>query len=91
MLKKRLKRLLSKEKEKSKILQKMLDLKNSDLINLKRELINIKIADEEKNTKLVEIQREICKQNYNSSKNLENKILSILKNENTSLNSNLFN
>ena len=65
----------------------MIDLKNSDLINLKKELKAVKISDEEKSYKLTEIRKEISKQNYNSSKNLENRIQAILNNKNTPLDS----
>ena len=87
MLKKQLELLLNKEREKSKILEEMIDLKNSDLINLKKELKAVKISDEEKSYKLTKIREEISKQNYNSSKNLENRIQAILNNKNTSLDS----
>lgn len=87
MFKKQLEFLLNKEREKSKILEEMIDLKNSDLINLKKELKAVKISDEEKSYKLTEIREEISKQNYNSSKNLENRIQAILNNKNTSLDS----
>ena len=87
MFKKQLEFLLNKEREKSKILEEMIDLKNSDLINLKKELKAVKISDEEKSYKLTEIRKEISKQNYNSSKNLENRIQAILNNKNTSLDS----
>ena len=87
MFRKHFEFLLNKEREKSKILEEMIDLKNSDLINLKKELKSVKIADEEKSCKLSEIREEISKQNYNSSKNLENKIQAILNNKNTPLDS----
>lgn len=87
MFKKQLEFLLNKEREKSKILEEMIDLKNSDLINLKKELKAVKISDEEKSYKLTEIRKEISKQNYNSSKNLENRIQAILNNKNTPLDS----
>ena len=87
MFRKHFEFLLNKEREKSKILEEMIDLKNSDLINLKKELKAVKIADEEKRCKLSEIREEISKQNYNSSKNLENKIQAILNNKNTPLDS----
>lgn len=87
MFRKHFEFLLNKERERSKILEEMIDLKNSDLINLKKELKAVKIADEEKSCKLSEIREEISKQNYNSSKNLENKIQAILNNKNTPLDS----
>lgn len=87
MFKKQLEFLLNKEREKSKILEEMIDLKNSDLINLKKELKAVKISDEEKSYKLTEIREEISKQNYNSSKNLGNRIQAILNNKNTPLDS----
>ena len=87
MFKKQLEFLLNKEREKSKILEEMIDLKNSDLLNLKKELKAVKISDEEKSYKLTEIREEISKQNYNSSKNLENRIQAILNNKNTPLDS----
>ena len=87
MFKKQLEFLLNKEREKSKIKEEMIDLKNSDLINIKKELKAVKISDEEKSYKLTKIREEISKQNYNSSKNLENRIQAILNNKNTSLDS----
>lgn len=86
MLKKNLEIIIRNQNVKIKLLKQELKMKNNVLLNLRKELENLKICKEECSLKIEEIKREISRQNYNSSKNLENKISTILE-KNTSLNS----
>lgn len=79
MLKKNLEIIIRNQNVKIKLLKQELKMKNNVLLNLRKELENLKICKEECSLKIEEIKREISRQNYNSSKNLENKISTILE------------
>ena len=79
MLKKNLEIIIRNQNVKIKLLKQELKMKNNMLLNLRRELENLKICKEECSLRIKEIKSEISRQNYNSSKNLENKISTILE------------
>ncbi len=79
MLKKNLEIIIKNQNVKIKLLKQELKMKNNMLLNLRKELENLKICKEECSLRIKEIKREISRQNYNSSKNLENKIATILE------------
>lgn len=81
MRKKNMENIIQRQNIKIKLLRQELKVKNNMLLKVKHELEKLKICKEECSLKLQEIKEEISRQNYNSSKNLENKINSILENK----------
>ena len=85
MLKKNMEIVIRKQDVEIRLLKQELKIKDNMLFNLSKELEDLKRCKEEC---LIKIKKEINRQNYSSSKNLENRISTILDDiKNTSLNS----
>ena len=88
MLKKNMEVVIRIQDVEIRLLKRELKMKNDMLFNLRKELEDLKRCKEECLIKIKEIKKEINRQNYSSSRNLENRISTILDDiKNTSLNS----